>query len=154
MSALAGKWEVFIEGFTYEFDISETRLSTNAFSAWRILRGSYSIEGDKLYFKGNSGFVNDRHPRYAEVMRSVGGFLDDLQDEEAVFEYTLSGGELQLRWIDGTVRAPMKLNLSKVHTLKSEKGSSGGGSSSGGCFGVLMTIALLTIGLLSILYTL
>ena len=153
MSALIGKWEAFVEGYTYEFDISETRLSTNAFSAWRILRGSYNIEGDKMYFKGKSGFVNERHPRYAEVMRSVGGYLDGLHDEEAVFEYTLSGGELQLRWIDGTVLAPQILNLSKVHTLKSEKGSSSGGGG-GGCMGVLMSIALLSIGLLSILYAL
>ena len=146
---LIGKWQEYNEGYNYEVEITEYHVDTNVFSNWQKLFGKYSIEGNKLHFKGISGWVNDGHPRFAEIMRNNRGhgLVEDLQYEEAIFEYTLSDGKLQLRWIDGTVLAPQELNLSKVFMLKSEASS----GCSGGCFGVLMSIVLLSIGLLSIM---
>ena len=135
MGSLIGKWEVFLDDYTYEFEITELEnkervyLKTNAFSGWQILYGGCSIDGNKLHFEGSGGRVNSRNPRFKEVMQRTHGLgtVVDLKDEDATFEYTLNGGDLQLRWIGGSLISPQVLTLSKVHTLKSEKGSSGGG---------------------------
>ena len=125
-------------GYTYEAEITSSGFTSNIFSGWKELHGTYSVEGNKLIFKAGYGETNNRHPRYEEAMRESSiGWLNDAQNEEAVFEYNINGGNLQLRWIDGTLDTLNELNLSKVFMFESERKSESLSNGGGGCFGVL-----------------
>ena len=150
MSSLVGKWEytqVDPDGsYTYEVEIKESgSLSTNIFSDWKRLSGWCNIEGDKLHFEGYGGRVNHHHRHYEDIIRHYpDGYVSNITnekkhgkgtfvytlDEKATFAYTLNEGKLQLRLIGGNLVTLSELNLSKVQTLKSERGS---GSLEGGC---------------------
>ena len=106
-SLIVGTWCHTRNGYDYRFSFKETgEFSTTAFTGWKMLIGTYYIEGDVLHLKATSGYVG-----YRGGVDYSSRMMHEYTQDEATFEISFSSNSVELTQKDGDLLTLNQLNL-------------------------------------------